>query len=186
MTNHIYDDPSAMYESMVKLQSGGKSVAYLSDVSIQLSRKPEKDDGGKVFDAKLTVGQRNYPGVILRALTVKNRFIRQYLQGEMYLSFESGLNKYYGLLDLAVGFGIVVQSGATYQLADGTKLGYYKSWKNDDAIWNDKIIPELEKKINKEWQYGNSDAIPDEVPEESEAEPVKTKGSKIANELINE
>lgn len=165
MTNHIYDDPSAMFESMVKNQAGGKGVAYLSDVSVQLSRKPEKDDGGKVFDGKLAVGQRNYPGVILRALTTKNRFIRQYLQGEMYLSFESGLNKYYGLLELAVGFGVVEQNGATYSLSDGTKLGYYKNWRNDDKVW-EKILPGLEQKINKEWQYGNVDIIPDEVNED--------------------
>lgn len=184
ITNHTYDDPSAMYESMIKNQPGGKSVWYLSDVTVQLARKPEKDDGGKTVDSKLAVGQRNYPGVILRALTVKNRFIRQYLQGEMYLSFESGLNKFYGLLDLAVGFGIVVQNGATYALADGTKLGYYKSWKDDEELWNTKILPVIEQKINSEWQYGNNDAVPDELPDVN-AEPVlkkKTKGAQLADD----
>lgn len=183
ITNHTYDDPSAMYESMIKNQPGGKSVWYLSDVAVQLARKPEKDDGGKAVDSKLAVGQRNYPGVILRALTVKNRFIRQYLQGEMYLSFESGLNKFYGLLDLAVGFGVVVQNGATYALADGTKLGYYKSWRNDEELWNNKLLPAIEAKINTEWQYGNSDEVPDELPVEEEPVAKKTKGAKIAEDV---
>ena len=40
----------------------------------------------------------------------------------MYLSFKTGLDKYYGLLDLAVGFGIVIQNGSTYSLPDGTKV----------------------------------------------------------------
>lgn len=183
ITNHTYDDPSAMYESMIKNQPGGKSVWYLSDVAVQLARKPEKDDGGKAVDSKLTVGQRNYPGVILRALTVKNRFIRQYLQGEMYLSFESGLNKYYGLLDLAVGFGVVVQNGATYALADGTKLGYYKSWRGDEELWNNKLLPAIEAKINTEWQYGNSEEVPDELPTQDEPVAKKTKGVKIAEDV---
>jgi len=186
ITNHTYDDPSAMYESMIKNQPGGKSVWYLSDVTVQLARKPEKDDGGKAVDSKLTVGQRNYPGVILRALTVKNRFIRQYLQGEMYLSFESGLNKYYGLLDLAVGFGIVVQNGATYALADGTKLGYYKSWRNDEELWNSKLLPAIEAKINTEWQYGNSEEVPDELPSEEEPVAKKSKGAKLAEDVSDE
>jgi RecA/RadA recombinase len=183
ITNHTYDDPSAMYESMIKQQPGGKSVWYLSDVTVQLARKPEKDDGGKLVDSKLAVGQRNYPGVILRALTVKNRFVRQYLQGEMYLSFESGLNKYYGLLDLAVGFGIVVQNGATYALADGTKLGYYKTWRTDEDLWNTKLLPAIEAKINTEWQYGNLDEVPDELPSEEAPVAKKTKGAKLAEDV---
>jgi len=168
---------------MIKQQPCGKSVWYLSDVTVQLARKPEKDDGGNLVDSKLAVGQRNYPGVILRALTVKNRFVRQYLQGEMYLSFESGLNKYYGLLDLAVGFGIVVQNGATYALADGTKLGYYKTWRTDEDLWNTKLLPAIEAKINTEWQYGNLDEVPDELPSEEAPVAKKTKGAKLAEDV---
>ena len=169
LTNHLYDDPSAMYESIIKNQPGGKKVTYLPSVTVQLARKPEKSDEGKTMDAELVVGQKSYPGVILRALTVKNRFIQQYLQTEMYLSFTTGLDKYYGLLDLAVGFGAVMQNGATYALPDGTKLGYYKSWRKDTAIW-DKILPVLEEKIKVGWAYGAkpAGAVEEEIPDETE------------------
>jgi RecA/RadA recombinase len=168
ITNHIYDDPSATYESIIKVMPGGKKVAYLPSVTVQLSRKPEKGDEGKTMDAALVVAQRNYPGTILRALTIKNRFIQQYLQIEMYLSFTTGLDKYYGLLDLAVGFGVVINNGATYSLPDGTKLGYYKSWRKDDVIWK-QILPILEEKIKGAWAYGagNQANIEEEVPDES-------------------
>jgi len=167
VTNHIFDDPSAMFPSLVKEMPGGRSAVYLPSVTIQLARKPVKED--KDTDAKLAVGQKNYSGVILRALTAKNRFVKQYLEGEMYLSFESGLNKYYGLLELAVGFGVIQQTGSTYQLPDGTKLGYYSKWKNDHGLWDKTIIPGIEEKIKVEWKYGNNagkeDKIPDEVEE---------------------
>lgn len=169
MTNHTYDDPSAMYESIIKTQPGGKAVVFLPSVTVQLARKPEKGDDGKTMDATLTVGQRNYPGVILRALTVKNRFIQQYLQTEMYLSFKSGLDKYYGLLDLAVGFGVIIQSGPTYSLPNGEKLGYYSKWRKDDNIWN-VILPQLELKIKENWAYGNKNVV-EEIPDESEQLP---------------
>ena len=71
-SNHTYDDPGAMYESIIKYQPGGKSVVYLPSVTVQLARKPEKSDDGKTMDSELAVGQRNFPGAILRALTVKN------------------------------------------------------------------------------------------------------------------
>jgi hypothetical protein len=82
----------------------------------------------------------------------------------MYLSFANGLDRYYGLLDLAVGFGIIVQAGATYALEDGTKLGYYKSWRKDTKLWEETIIPKIEARIKQEWVYSNNEE--DEAPEE--------------------
>jgi len=175
-TNHIYEDPAAMFPTLVKAMPGGTAAVYLPSVTIQLARKPVKED--KNTDGKLAVGQKSYSGVILRALTVKNRFIKQYLQGEMYLSFDKGLNKYYGLLDLAVGLGAVTQTGATYQLPDGKKLGYYSKWKDDTELWDNTIIPVIEEKIKQEWAYSNKseeeeiipDEVLDEVPDEVEEE----------------
>ena len=123
-----------------------------------------KSDGGKTVDGELAVGQKKYAGIIIRALTRKNRFIKQYLEGEMYLSFASGLDRYYGLVDLAVGVGAVIQTGATYQLEDGTKLGYYKKWRKDEKLWEETILPKLEARIKSEWSYSNEE--PDEVPDE--------------------
>jgi RecA/RadA recombinase len=168
ITNHIYDNPTEMYPSLVKEMPGGRAVVYIPSVTVQLARKPMKED--KDLGDKLAVAQKNYSGVVLRALTVKNRFVKQYLEGEMYLSFDRGLNKYYGLLELAVGFGVIVQTGSTYTLPDGTKLGYYSKWKNNVELWEKTIIPGIEEKIKTEWKYSNNTAeeIPDEVETEEE------------------
>ena len=123
-----------------------------------------KSDDGKTTDSDLAVGQKSYAGIIIRALTRKNRFIKQYLEGEMYLSFSNGLDRYYGLLDLAVGMGVIVQNGSTYALEDGTKLGYYKSWRKDSTLWEETILPKLESRIKGEWLYSNLEA--QETPEE--------------------
>lgn len=167
VTNGVYDDPSAMFESIIKNQSGGKSVVYLPSVTIQLARKPEKGDENKTNDGELAVGQKSYPGTILRALTVKNRFIQQYLQVELYLSFKSGLNKYYGLFDLAEGWGIIEKDGHRYRLkSTSEQLGFYKDWRNNDEVWA-KILPELEEKIKLNWAY-SSPVEDEELPSEDE------------------
>lgn len=163
ITNHVYDDPAAMYPSIEKNMPGGKSVVYLPSVTVQLARKPLKDDGGKtVANSDLAVGQKNFGGIIIRALTRKNRFIKQYLEGEMYLSFSNGLDRYFGLIELAVGMGVLVQTGSTYQLPDGTKLGYAKRWRNNTKLWEETILPALELKMKAEWTYGNKEN--DDVP----------------------
>jgi len=163
-TNHVYDDPSAMFPSIEKHMPGGKACVYLPSVTVQLARKPMKSDDGKTTDGELAVGQKSYAGIIIRALTRKNRFIKQYLEGEMYLSFANGLDRYYGLLDLAVGMGVIVQNGSTYALEDGTKLGYYKVWRKNSQLWEETILPKVEERIKGEWSYSNLE--PQDSPEE--------------------
>ena len=174
-TNHVYDNPAALFPSIEKNMPGGKSCIYLPSVTVQLARKPMKSDGGKTMDGETAVGQKSYAGIIIRALTRKNRFIKQYLEGEMYLSFASGLDRYYGLVDLAVGLGAVVQTGATYQLPCGKKLGYYKNWRKDTDLWENTILPVVEERMKAEWSYSNKEGeeIPDEVEEVDEPVAVK-------------
>ena len=159
ITNHVYDDPSAMYPSLEKNMPGGKAAVYLPSVTIQLARKLVKDSDNKQVQDKLSASQKNYSGVVIRALSVKNRFIKQYLEGEMYLSFSKGVDKYYGLLDIMKGMGVVDNSGASYTDWTGEKMGYYSKWSKDIDLWENKLLPELEKRIKEHWAYGSS---PDE------------------------
>jgi hypothetical protein len=167
MTNHVYDDPMAMYPSLEKNMPGGRSVVYLPSLTIQLARKPVKDDG-KNDQAKLAVAQKNYSGVIIRALTVKNRFIKQYLEGEMFLSFSTGLDRFYGLTEIAVGLGVINQAGPTYSLPNGEKLGYFSKWGRDQDLWMKTIIPGMEEKMKIAWAYGSQldTGVPSEVEDE--------------------
>jgi RecA/RadA recombinase len=150
--NHTYDNPAALYPTLVKSQSGGKGPIYLASVLVQLATRNEKQDDGNVSD-KMLPEAKKISGATLRALTVKNRFIPPFLEGEMYLNFKTGLDKYSGLKDMAVNHGIVTQNGSTYALGD-QKLGYYKKWRDEDEVW-DKILPELEKALNEAYCYSS-------------------------------
>ena len=156
ITNHVYDDPSAMYPSLEKNMAGGKAAIYLPSVTIQLARKLVKDSENKQVVDKLSASQKNYSGVVIRALSVKNRFIKQYLEGEMYLSFSKGLDKYYGLLEIMKGMGVVSNSGSSYSDWEGNKLGFAKTFTKNVDLWETKLLPELEKRIKIHWAYGSS------------------------------
>ena len=164
-SNHVYDNPAAMFPSLVKQQSGGSGPLYMSSVLVQMAVKNEKTSGGSSGSREAvddtTPLSKDINGVTLRALTTKNRVVPPFMETEMYLNFKTGLAKYSGLLDMALGYGIVIQSGATFSLADGTKLGYYKSWRQDEDIWN-KILPELEIKLQKELQYKRENNQPED------------------------
>ena len=171
-SNHVYDNPAAMFPTLVKQQSGGSGPLYMSSVLVQMSVKNEKTTGGSSGSRDAVEDtspmSKDINGVTLRALTTKNRVVPPFMETEMYLNFKTGLAKHSGLLDMAVGYGIVIQSGATFALQDGTKLGYYKNWRDDEEVWN-KILPLLEIKLQNELQYKKEITSP-EVEEEEETE----------------
>ena len=158
-SNHTYDDPAAMFPTLVKSQSGGKGPVYLSSVLVQLAKRDEKHDKTNSSDEMLPEANK-VSGTTLRALTIKNRFVPPFLECEMYLNFKKGLDRLSGLKEMAVNHGVVVQNGSTYALPgkdglDGQKLGYYKNWKNDEALWNDTILPALEEKLKTSYKYSD-------------------------------
>lgn len=151
-SNHIYDDPSSLFPSMVKNQSGGKGPQYLASVLIQLALKQEKVDT-KDSESIIPIANK-VKGITMNAMTVKNRFVPPFLKTSLYLNFKSGLYKYAGLLEMALAYNIITQKGATYSLTeDGQKLGYYKNWKNNKEIWEKWIIPPLDEIIKKEFAF---------------------------------
>ena len=152
-SNHTYADPGALHPTLVKQQAGGSGPVYMASILVQMAAKKERTDAGNTNDEALTES-RNYSGVTLRMLTVKNRFIPAFLQGEAYLNFKTGLEKYSGLKDIAVSHSIVQQNGSTYSMGD-KKLGYYKNWRNDEETWST-ILPKLESSISEKYRYGKS------------------------------
>lgn len=163
-SNHVYADPTSMYPSLVKNQAGGSGPTYLASVLCQISASNEKQDENNENDEMLTEA-RNYSGKTLKFLTVKNRFIPQYLQAGIYLNFKTGLDKYSGLRDMAVNHGVLIQNGPTFQIGitsedqkykQGDKIGYYKNWSKDIDFWENYIITELDKKLLVAYKYGVS------------------------------
>ena len=152
-SNHTYADPGALHPTLVKQQAGGSGPVYMASILVQMAAKKEKTDAGNTNDEAL-IESRNYSGVTLRMLTVKNRFIPAFLQGEAYLNFKTGLEKYSGLKDIAVSHGIIQQNGSTYSMGE-KKLGYYKNWRNDEETWSN-VLPKLESSISEKYRYGKS------------------------------
>lgn len=157
-SNHTYDDPSAMFPTLVKAQSGGKGPVYLASVLVQLAKRDEKHDKANEDDEILPEANR-VSGTTLRALTVKNRFVPPFLECEAYLNFKRGLDKYSGLKEMAVNHGVIEQTGSTFILPSekdgvpGKKLGYYKNWKGDEKLWEEHILPGLEAKLKEQYSY---------------------------------
>jgi len=87
VTNHVYANIGG-YGSATKV-AGGSGGLYASSVILHLRKKQYKEGTLKV-------------GTIVTAKNVKSRLCQDGLEGAMYLNFERGLNKWYGLHTLAI------------------------------------------------------------------------------------
>ncbi len=75
---------------------------------------------------------------------------------DVRLSYEKGLDRYYGLLDLAIKHGIFKQVSTRIELPDGTKQ-YAKTINNDpEKYFTDDIMQQLDEAAQKEFSYGVS------------------------------
>ena len=150
-SNHVYEGME-MFPTLVKNQSGGKGPIYLASVLVQLSTRNEKSADNP--DQESVAIAHNISGVTLGALTVKNRFVPNYLKTELYLNFKSGLNKYTGLFEIAEAFKVIEKPGRTV-MYKGESLGYRKDLENNAQFW-EKIMPDLEKALQENLCYGKS------------------------------
>ena len=152
-TNHIYDNPTSLYPELVKKQSGGSGPVYLASLLVQLAVRNEKIDKNE-GEESIAVAH-NVSGITLSAMTVKNRFVPSFLKAELYNNFRTGLSRYAGLKDMAVAFGVIEQTGSTYNL-QGEKIGYASKWENDPEFWEKRVLPLLEETLKEKVCYGST------------------------------
>ena len=140
ITNHTYDVVGAYMPT--KEMGGGSGLKYAASTIIYLSKKKEKD-GTEVI------------GNIIHCKTQKSRLSKENMMVDVRLRYETGLDKYYGLLDLAVKHGIFKQVSTRIELPDGTKQ-YAKSIYNEpEKYFTDDVMAQLDEAAKKEYSYGN-------------------------------
>jgi RecA/RadA recombinase len=151
-SNHIYDSME-MFPSLVKTQSGGKGPIYLASVLVQLNTRNEKTSDNP-NEASVAISN-NVSGVTLSAMTVKNRFVPNFLKTELYLNFKTGLDKYSGLFDIALAYNVLEKNGNRYNFGD-VNMGFRKDIEKNSEAW-EKIMPTLEGVLQKQLCYSHQD-----------------------------
>ena len=175
-TNHIFDNPGQMFPSLEKNMSGGKSVKYFSSTVLQLSAVQVKEgDADRKTGDEAAIGSKGMTGIAIRGLSIKNRVVKPYMEGSMYISWQKGLRKYYGLLELAQQFDLIYNKAgklyirATQDGAEDKYIGTKQEIQTSKKFW-DEYIPKLQEKITENWTYNGSnlDLIDDEEPIEED------------------
>tara|TARA_B100000035_G_scaffold182512_1_gene155809 strand:- start:2037 stop:3095 length:1059 start_codon:yes stop_codon:yes gene_type:complete len=154
VTNHTYDVIGSMFPQ--KEMGGGSGLKYAASSIIFLSKKKEKE-GTEV------IGNIVHCKNAKSRLTVENRMV------DVRLSYEKGLDRYYGLLDMALAFGVFTKEGTRVKLPNG-KTEFGKTINNNpEKFFTEDVMNQLEQHAQGYFKYGTSENRTDDT-EESDSE----------------
>ena len=141
VTNHTYDVVGSMFPQ--KEMGGGSGLKYAASSIIYLSRKKEKE-GTEVIGN--IIHCKNHKS----RLTVENKIV------DVRLTYNKGLDRYYGLLELAEKYEVFKKVSTRYELPDGSKQ-FGKTILNDPKTYfTDEVMEKLEECAAKEFKYAAS------------------------------
>ena len=142
VTNHTYDVVGSMFPQ--KEMGGGSGLKYAASSIIYLSKKKEKD-GTEVV------------GNIIHCKNHKSRLTKENKMVDVRLTYDKGLDKYYGLLELAEKYGIFKKVSTRFELPDGSKQFGKTILSSPDTYFTEEVMKQLDEAANKEFKYATGD-----------------------------
>ena len=140
VTNHTYDSMGSMFPT--KEMGGGSGLKYAASSIVFLSKKKDKVDNRVVGNI---VHCKNHKS----RLTIENKMV------DVRLSYDKGLDRYYGLLELAISYGIFKQVSTRIELPDGKTQFGKTIINNPEEYFTEEVMKQLEDAVEKEFKYGN-------------------------------
>lgn len=140
-TNHVYAVVGAYVPT--KAMSGGSGLIYVSDSIAMLSKSKDRDK------------EKNVVGSIVTAKMFKSRLSRENSQVDVRISYSGGLDKYYGLLDMAVDAGMVEHSGGKYTFPNQKPVFASKIQEAPEKFFTEEFLKDLnDKYVRPQFSYG--------------------------------
>ena len=85
---------------------------------------------------------------------IKSRFTKENKDVEVKLHYERGLDRYYGLVELAEKYGIFKKVSTRIELPDGKKVFGKTINDNPEEYFTKEILEQLDEAAAKEFMYG--------------------------------
>ncbi|MCH2404753.1 MAG: hypothetical protein MK200_00945 [Nitrosopumilus sp.] len=139
VTNHTYKQVGTMFPQDV--MGGGSGLQYAASSIVFLSRRKEK------------VGT-DVIGNVIHCKNFKSRLAKENKKVDVLLTYDQGLNRHYGLLDLAEKYDIIKKVSTRYEMPDGIKVFGKQIMEDPEKYFTDDIMEKLEIAAQKEFQYG--------------------------------
>ena len=142
-TNHTYASQD-MFDPDDKI-SGGQGFIYASSIVVAMKKLKlkEDEDGNKISEVK---------GIRAACKIMKTRYAKPFESVQVKIPYETGMNPYSGLVDLAEGKGMLVKDGnrLAYTTSDGEIIKQYrKEWERNENGCLDTLMNDFGKMVEK-------------------------------------
>ena len=140
--NHVYDVIGS-YVPM-KEMSGGSGLKYSASTIAFLSKKKQRD-GTEVV------------GNIIKVRMQKSRLSKENKEVEVLLKYDTGLDRYYGLIELGIASGDLKKAGNRIEVPSGSKYFAKELYSNPEQYFTAELMDRLEdyvKIVGKRCQTG--------------------------------
>ena len=145
--NKVYDvkvNEDAHYILENGIVSHNSGLKYAASTIVYLSKKKDKDGTDIV-------------GGIIKCKLYKGRFTKENKEVQVQLNYDTGLNPYYGLVPIAIKYGIFKKVSTRIELPNG-KTVFEKSINNEpEKYFTEDVMKQLEVAVSKEFKYGNDE-----------------------------
>jgi len=136
-TNHTYASQD-MFDPDDKI-SGGQGFVYASSIVVAMKKLKlkEDEDGGKTSTVQ---------GIRAACKIMKTRYAKPFESVQVKIPYETGMNPYSGLTDLAEGKNLLKKDGnrLSFTTSDGEILKYYrKEWERNEDGCLDKVMTDF-------------------------------------------
>jgi len=139
VTNHTYDVVGSMFPQ--KEMGGGSGLKYAASSIIYLSKRKDKD-GTEVV------------GNIIHCKNHKSRLTKENKMVDVRLTYDKGLDRYYGLLELAEKYEIFKKVSTRFELPDGSKQFGKTILNEPEKYFTGDIMHKLDLAAETEFLYG--------------------------------
>jgi RecA/RadA recombinase len=143
VTNHTYEVVGAYVPT--KEMSGGGGLKYAASTIAFLGKRKEKDDDKEVI------------GNIIKVTAAKSRFTKEYSTVEVLLNFETGLDRYYGLHEIAEEAGIFKKVSTRIELPNGDKVFMKQILRDPEKFYTPEVLQMIEEACKKKFMYGKQE-----------------------------
>ena len=152
VTNHTYDQMGLFAK---RVMGGGSGLKYAASSILFLSRKKEKEGTEVIGNIVHCKNEKS-------RLTVENRVV------DVMLTYKKGLSRYYGLIDLAIKYGIFKKSSTRVELPDGTTQFAKTINNNPKKYFTTEVLDKLNEVAKQEFLYGNETRTDDTQESDNE------------------
>jgi len=143
MTNHTYDVIGSYVPT--KEMGGGTGLKYAASTIVYLSKKKDKNADGDVV------------GNIIHCKLYKGRLTKENKMVDVRLNYDTGLDLYYGLTDLALEQGLFKKNSTKIELPNGERVFEKQINDNPEKYFTPEILKQLDEAAGKVFKYGGSD-----------------------------